>query len=114
MLGSYSLGIEIFHSHLMPLVGIAAYVTGAMADPISPPVIGVILGPMAEENLRRALMVSDGSLERFVARPVAAIPLVVVLLAGLANFRPTGDDAGVFRRRRWPNSRPGGDGTAAE
>ncbi len=79
-LGSYSLGLNIFNLYLMVLVGLAAYVLGQMEYPISPLVIGVILGPMADENLRRALMVSNGSLEPFVTRPVAAILLTVIVL----------------------------------
>ena len=43
-------------------IGIVAYFLTEMGYPIAPLVIGVILGPMADENLRRALMVSKGEL----------------------------------------------------
>ena len=60
VIGSYSLGLNIVNLYLMVPVGIAAYFLTEMEYPISPLVIGVILGPMADENLRRALMVSGG------------------------------------------------------
>ena len=85
VLGSYSLGLNVFNLYLMVLVGFAAYLLGEMEYPISPLVIGVILGPMADENLRRALMVSNGSLEPFVTRPVAALLLLVIVLTIVAQ-----------------------------
>lgn len=62
VIGSYALGLNIFNLYLMVPIGIAAYFLTEWKYPISPLVIGVILGPMADENLRRALMVSEGSL----------------------------------------------------
>jgi len=61
IIGSYSLGLRIFNLYLMVPVGILAYFLTEMEYPIAPLVIGVILGPMADANLRRALMVSKGS-----------------------------------------------------
>ena len=43
------------------IIGILAYFMSEMGYPIAPLVIGVILGSMCDENLRRALMVSKGS-----------------------------------------------------
>ena len=80
VLGSYALGFRIFNLYLMLVVGIGAYFLIELDYPISPLVIGVVLGPMADENLRRALMVSEGSLLPFVQRPVSAILLAVILL----------------------------------
>jgi putative tricarboxylic transport membrane protein len=60
-------------------VGIIAYFMQTMDYPIAPLVIGVILGPMADENLRRALMVSQGSFVPFFTRPVALILLFIIV-----------------------------------
>ena len=47
--------------------------------------MGFILGPMAEEHLRRALMFSQGSFAPFVTRPISAcfllVSVIVVVLA---------------------------------
>ncbi len=80
VVGSYALGLSIFNLFLMVPVGIIAYLLGEMDYPISPLVIGVILGPMADENLRRALMISEGSLMGFIERPVSILLLLAILL----------------------------------
>jgi len=48
-------------------------------------VIGVILGPMADENLRRALMVSQGDLTPFFTRPVSLILISAIVLLVLVQ-----------------------------
>jgi putative tricarboxylic transport membrane protein len=60
-------------------IGILAYFMQSMDYPIAPLVIGVILGPMADENLRRALMVSQGSFWPFFTRPVALILFLLIV-----------------------------------
>jgi putative tricarboxylic transport membrane protein len=79
IIGSYSLGINIWNLYLMLPVGIVSYFLTEMGYPIAPLVIGVILGPMADENLRRALMVSKGSLLPMFTRPVS-LALVLIIL----------------------------------
>jgi len=80
VIGSYSLGLQIFNLYLMVPVGILAYFLTEMEYPIAPLVIGVILGPMADASLRRALMVSKGSFLPFITRPVSLILILVILL----------------------------------
>jgi putative tricarboxylic transport membrane protein len=80
LIGSYALGMKVFNLYLMVPVGIICYYLGEMGYPVPPLVIGVILGPMADENLRRALMVSQGSFAPFFARPVSLILLIVIVL----------------------------------
>jgi len=79
VIGSYALGTKVFNLYLMVPVGILAYFMQSMGYPIAPLVIGVILGPMADENLRRALMVSQGSFLPFFTRPVALILLLAIV-----------------------------------
>ena len=86
VIGSYALGLNIFNLYLMVPIGIAAYFLTEMKYPISPLVIGVILGPMADENLRRALMVSEGSLTPFLTRPVSLILITVIMLTVLSQI----------------------------
>jgi putative tricarboxylic transport membrane protein len=79
IIGSYSLGINIWNLYLMLPVGIISYFLIEMGYPIAPLVIGVILGPMADENLRRALMVTQGSFWPVLTRPVS-LTLVLIML----------------------------------
>jgi putative tricarboxylic transport membrane protein len=68
-------------------IGILAYFLTEMEYPIAPLVIGVILGPMADANLRRALMVSKGSFLPIITRPVSLILVLVILLTVLSQTR---------------------------
>jgi len=88
VIGSYSLGLRIFNLWLMLPVGIIAYFLTEMEYPIAPLVIGVILGPMADQNLRRALMVSQGSFAPIFTRPVALILFLVILLTIFSQTKP--------------------------
>jgi len=88
VLGSYALGLRIFNLYLMVPVGIIAYFLVEMGYPIAPLVIAVILGPMADENLRRALMVSKGSLLPVFTRPVALALFLAIVLTVLSQTRP--------------------------
>ncbi|GAG80003.1 unnamed protein product, partial [marine sediment metagenome] len=87
VIGSYSLGLRIFNLYLMVPIGILAYFLTEMEYPIAPLVIGVILGPMADANLRRALMVSKGSFLPVITRPVSLILVLVILLTVLSQTR---------------------------
>jgi putative tricarboxylic transport membrane protein len=79
IIGSYSLGLDITNLYLMLPVGIISYFLTEMGYPIAPLVIGVILGPMADENLRRALMVSKGSFWPVFTRPIS-LALVIIIV----------------------------------
>jgi len=65
----------------------------------APMILGFILGPLMEENLRRSLVLSRGDPMIFVQRPISAILLaitgVVVLLIVLPAFRKTREEAFV-------------------
>ncbi len=80
VIGSYALGAKIFNLYLMIPVGIISYFLTEMKYPVAPLVIGVILGPMADENLRRFLMVNQGDFLPIFTRPVSLILIIVIVL----------------------------------
>lgn len=102
VLGSYALGLNIENLYLMLVVGLAAYLMTLMKYPIAPLVIGVILGPMADENLRRALMVGQGDLSGFLTRPVSVILIAAILMLVLAQLPVLRRLVGRIRFRRPP------------
>lgn len=109
IIGSYSLGINIWNLYLMLPVGIISYFLTEMGYPIAPLVIGVILGPMADENLRRALMVTQGSFWPILTRPVSlGLVLIIVwmVLVQLPFVRGLKNRAfaKVFRRKSGKDS----------
>lgn len=87
IIGSYALGLNIFNLYLMLPVGIICFFLTEMGFPIAPLVIGVILGPMADENLRRALMVSQGSFMPVFTRPVSLILFIIIVWTVISQFR---------------------------
>jgi putative tricarboxylic transport membrane protein len=111
IIGSYSLGINIWNLYLMLPVGIISYFLTEMGYPIAPLVIGVILGPMADENLRRALMVSQGSFLPMLTRPVSLALVLIIVWMVLVQIPFVKDlknrmVAKVFRKRAGTDSAP--------
>ncbi|EWH08823.1 hypothetical protein DS2_15584 [Catenovulum agarivorans DS-2] len=80
VLGSYALGLNVFNLFLMVPIGIIAYWMIELKYPISPMIIGLILGPMADENLRRALLTTEGDLLPMLSRPVSLILILIMLV----------------------------------
>lgn len=78
--GAYSVNHNIIDVFVMIGAGILAYILIKLDFSMSPIVIGIILGPMAESNLRRALTMSQGDLSILYARPVTATFLAIALL----------------------------------
>ena len=78
--GAYSVNHDMTDVFVMMGAGIAAYVMIKLKFSMSPIVIGIILGPMAESNFRRTLVISEGDLSIFLTRPVCAVFLVIALI----------------------------------
>ena len=79
VIGTYSLNISRFDLIMMFVFGIIGYILDCMQYPSASIVLGMLLGVTLDVNLRRALMVSDGSLLPFVTRPIAILFLLAIL-----------------------------------
>ena len=79
VIGAFALHNRMIDVTFMFGFGIAAYFLEEMGYPIAPLVIAIILGPMADENIRRALMAHHGSVAPFFTRPVAIILLALIV-----------------------------------
>jgi TctA family transporter len=93
-IGVFSLANAQFDIYLMALFGILGYVFRKLGCEPAPMMLGFILGPMMEEYLRRALLMTKGSAMVFITRPISAtllaisiIALVIVLLPALRTKR---------------------------
>ena len=93
-IGVFSLSNAQFDVYLMALFGILGYVFRKLDCEPAPMLLGFILGPMMEEYLRRAMLISYGSPVVLVTRPisatllaVSAVVLVIVLLPTLRKKR---------------------------
>lgn len=86
VIGSYALDIRMLDIWLVFIFGVIGYILSILKFPPAPFVLGVILGPLADSSLRRALTVSSGSLSIFITRPVSLILLFIILLMVLNQF----------------------------
>ena len=83
--GCFADGNTSFAVALMGVLGIGGYLLGALGLPMPPLVLGLVLGPIIEKNLRDALVVNQMDLTVFVTRPISAGILALTLLTlGLA------------------------------
>jgi putative tricarboxylic transport membrane protein len=80
-LGVYSLNGSTFDLVLLAIFGALGFVMRRCELPVAPCVIGLILGPMAEQHFRRALSISQGDLTVFVRQPISAAILALALAA---------------------------------
>ncbi|MEU4763838.1 tripartite tricarboxylate transporter permease [Actinosynnema sp. NPDC023794] len=80
--GAYAVNADVFDLLVMFVIGVLGFVMRRYGLPVLPAIIGVILGPAAEQQMRRALQLSDGSLTGLVNTPFALVVygIVVVLL----------------------------------
>jgi putative tricarboxylic transport membrane protein len=78
--GAFSVNRSVFDVGLMYAIGGVGYLMRTRSVPLAPAVIGLILGPMAEQQLRRALAIADGSPGVFLTRPVSAALLAVAVV----------------------------------
>ena len=77
--GAFSVNRSAFDVVLLYIIGGAGFLMRRANVPLAPAIIGLILGPMAEQHLRRALAAAEGSWSIFVTRPISAIVLAIAL-----------------------------------
>jgi putative tricarboxylic transport membrane protein len=79
--GAFAVNLNYFDVYVMLASGIVGYVMHRFGFPLAPMVLAVILGPLADENLRRALLVfqDSGILSVLWERKLGTLLLLVVL-----------------------------------
>jgi putative tricarboxylic transport membrane protein len=80
VIGAFSLNLSRFDIGVMLVFGLLGFGMRLTGYPAAPLVLGLILGRYLEENLRRTFMLSQGSLEPFVTRPVSLLLLLAIVL----------------------------------
>lgn len=81
-LGVYGLNRSVVDLVILFVIGFVGFLMRRYGFPVAPVIIGLILGPMAEEQFRRALMISQGDASVFLTHPLS----LFFLLAALAIF----------------------------
>lgn len=91
VMGSYAIRNNLFDTGLMLTFGIVGYLMKRWGFSAPSMILGVILGPMAESEFRRAVMLSRGDVSFFWSSPVS---IILLILIALSLFAP------AFRRKK--------------
>jgi putative tricarboxylic transport membrane protein len=79
-LGAYSLHQSVVDLAILHVFGLIGFVMRRWDIPVAPAVIGLILGPLAETQFRRALAISQGDPSVFITQPISATVLAISAL----------------------------------
>lgn len=79
-IGAYSINNDVNDVLLINIFGLVGYLMKRYKFEGAPLILALVLGPMLESSLRRALMMSDGSPTIFLTRPLSAAFLIVTVI----------------------------------
>ena len=88
-IGVFSLKNTEFDVYFMALFGALGYLFSKLGCEPAPMLLAFILGPLMEEYLRRAMLLSRGNPMVFIQRPISATLLALALLAMLSVLLPS-------------------------
>jgi putative tricarboxylic transport membrane protein len=89
LIGAYSLNNSTFEVSTMIFFGGVGYLMRKFGYESAPLILAFIMGPILEQNLRQALLMSGGSFTIFVTRPISAVTLAIAFLLLLSNVLPS-------------------------
>ena len=87
-IGVYSINNSGYDVILTCLFGVLGYFCTKLECEPAPLILGFILGPMMEENLRRAMLLSRGDPSTFVTKPISAVLLGIAVLLLIVVVSP--------------------------
>ncbi len=87
-IGVYTLNNNVFDVWMLAIFGVVGYVFYKLDCEPAPLLIGLVLGPMLEENLRRAMKISRGDWGVFIDRPLSLGLLLLSAVLLIAVFMP--------------------------
>jgi putative tricarboxylic transport membrane protein len=85
-MGTIAANPSVVELAMLAVFGVLGYLMRRFDYPIAPAVVGLILGPMAESQLRRALQINLGDPWALVQSPIAATLFVITAIALIAPF----------------------------
>jgi len=80
LVGAFSINNSVFDIGVMVLFGVIGYLLKKFDYEAAPLILGFVLGPMFEVNLRRSLLMSQGDFSIFVERPIALTALIICVV----------------------------------
>ncbi len=88
-IGVYSVNNSAFAVYMVTIAGLAGYLLMKLDCEPAPFILGFVLGPMLEEHLRRAMLISGGDVTVFVTRPISAVLLAIAAITLIIVSRPS-------------------------
>ncbi|NMA71380.1 MAG: tripartite tricarboxylate transporter permease [Firmicutes bacterium] len=83
IVGAYAINNSMFDVGVMLVMGILGYMLQQLQVPTAPIVLGLILGPLMEQNFMMSVIKTQGSLAMFFTRPISAVLALLCLAAWL-------------------------------
>lgn len=108
-LGAYAVGLQAFNILVLLVIGALGYLCRRYGLPVLPLIVGAILGPEMEKQLRRALQISAGDPSALVSEPVAVVLYVCI---GLLLAAPSVIRLIKRGRDKRPGTKAGAGGSA--
>jgi putative tricarboxylic transport membrane protein len=93
LVGTFAEAFSMFDVGVMFGSGIFGYLLLRNGYPFAPLILGVILGPMADQNLRRALWIYEGKLEQIFLRPLGDLLILAVIWSFYYGIRRSRQEA---------------------
>ncbi len=88
VVGSFAISGRIFDVWVMIGFGLIGFMMRETGFPVAPMILGVVLGPILDNNLRRSLSISQGDPLQFVSRPISMVIAGLVLMIFLLSLPP--------------------------
>lgn len=98
IVGSFAITNSVFGIAIMLVLGIVAFLMEENGVPIAPAILGIVIGPMLEDNFMATMIKSGGSVVGFFDRPASAT------LGGLTILVWTVPLIAMILRRLWKRS----------
>ncbi|SHH23741.1 tripartite tricarboxylate transporter permease [Thermosipho atlanticus] len=86
MIGSYAIRNSYFDIYIMLIFGIIGYLFEKIDVPLAPMILGIILGPMIEDNLRVGLTKTGGNWMPFFTRPISIAFIVLIFFVFFGTY----------------------------
>lgn len=91
ILGAYSLKGSVSDTIIVFVLGLLAFVLRKFAFPVAPVLLGVVLGPLIEQEFRRSMSISAGDVSIFFTRPITLVFIIIIVLTILSA---------IFKRKK--------------
>lgn len=80
VIGTFAVRNSTFDLWVMFIFGVIGYIFEKIKFPVTPILLGVVLGPIAESQFRRSLELSNGSLSIFFTKPISCVLMIIAII----------------------------------